>query len=298
MTLTGLQAFGIAKMRGVAGLGGWRWIFIIVNLRVSIPDTAANISFKEGLLTVVASIAGYFFIYNYPATATFLTPEERDCVITRLKEDSDASRDEKFTWAGVREALRDPKVYLYGLCFHTLSLPVYTLSLFLPTIIKDLGYTTAQAQLLTVPPYVFAFIITMASAVLAERTKRRAPFIIGSSALAIVGYVILITSHQPGLSYAGTILAAGGIYSAIAVVLSWPANNVSGQTKRATATAMQISIGNLGAVMGTQLYRPIWGPRYFVGHGMVRLFATYLHSNGTLNSYARQWVTSSGISSS
>jgi hypothetical protein len=31
---------------------------------------------------------------------------------------------------------------------------------------------------------------------------------------------------------------------------------------------MQISIGNLGAVMGTQLYRANDGPRFVVGHSM------------------------------
>ena len=30
---------------------------------------------------------------------------------------------------------------------------------------------------------------------------------------------------------------------------------------------MQISIGNLGAVLGTQLYRTESKPRFFVGHG-------------------------------
>jgi hypothetical protein len=30
---------------------------------------------------------------------------------------------------------------------------------------------------------------------------------------------------------------------------------------------MQISIGNLGAVLGTQLYRPNTAPRYLLGHG-------------------------------
>ena len=268
-----LQAFALAKMRGIGGLGGWRWIFIIVNLPASVLYTMANISFKEGLMTVVASIASYFFIYNYPATAKFLTPKEREYVIARLKKDGDASRDEKFSWAGVRQALKDPKVYLYGLCFHTMSLPVYTLSLFLPTIIKDMGFSTAQAQLLSTPPYVFAFVTTMCIAVVVERIKFRAPFIIGSSLLAIVGYVLLIASTRPGVLYTGTVLAAGGIYSAIALILSWPPNNVSGQTKRATASAVQISIGNLGAVMGTQLYRPAWGPRFFIGHGVVRSLA-------------------------
>jgi len=226
-------------------------------------------------MTVVASIASYFLICNYPATANFLTPKEREHVIARLKKDGDAGRDEKFAWAGVRQALKDPKVYLYGLCFHTMSLPVYTLSLFLPTIIKGLGYSTAQAQLLSTPPYVFAFVTTMSVAVIVEKIKFRAPFIIGSSLLAIVGYVMLITSSRPGPSYAGAVLAAGGIYCAIALILSWPANNVSGQTKRATATAVQISIGNLGAVIGTQLYRPAWGPRFFIGHGVVRFLTIF-----------------------
>ena len=261
-------------MRGVGGLNGWRWIFIIVNTFTSISrHGTANVSLKEGLLTVVVSIAGYFFVYNYPATAGFLTPKEKAYVINRLKEDSDASQEEKFTWAGVTQALKDPKIWLYCFAFHTTSLPIYTISLFLPTIIKDLGYSAAEAQLLSTPPYVAAFILTMSAAVLAEKTRLRAPFIIGSSLLGIVGYIVLITSHRSGVSYAGTIIAASGIYSATAIVLSWPANNVSGQTKRATANGMQLSIGNLGAVMGTQLYRPEWGPRYFVGHGVVRLFA-------------------------
>ena len=89
----------------------------------------------------------------------------------------------------------------------------------------------------------------------------------GSSTLAIVGYILLLAAPSPGVSYFGTILAATGIYPATAIVLSWPANNVSGQTKRATSNAMQISIGNLGAVLGTQLYRSQDGPRFFLGHG-------------------------------
>lgn len=89
----------------------------------------------------------------------------------------------------------------------------------------------------------------------------------GSSAVACIGYILLISQHRPGVSYLGTIFAAAGIYPAVAIVLSWPANNVSGQTKRCIANAMQISIGNLGAVLGTQLYRTETSPRYFLGHG-------------------------------
>lgn len=91
-----------------------------------------------------------------------------------------------------------------------------------------------------------------------------------SSLFAAIGYCILLSqthpTRRPGVSYLGTFFAAGGIYPAVALSLSWPAVNVSGQTKRATANAMQISIGNLGAVIGTQLYRSEDGPRYVLGH--------------------------------
>ena len=234
----------------------------------------------------MVSCAAYFLVVDYPLTAKFLSDRERAFVHARLKADNDATRNEAFTWANVSKAVKDYKVWLYGLCFHTLSLPLYTLSLFLvrylpvlhasanpdlllqPTIIKNLGYTAAQAQLMTVPPYSVAFVLTLSTAVLSERYRLRAPFIMTSSSIAVIGYIILLTTprDKPGVSYFGTILAAAGIYPATAIVLAWPANNVSGQTKRATANAMQISIGNLGAVLGTQLYRVETQPRFFLGH--------------------------------
>ncbi|BCS26084.1 allantoate permease family MFS transporter [Aspergillus puulaauensis] len=246
----GILAWGIAHMDGVGGYAGWRWIFIL-----------------EGLLTVVMSVVAYVWVYNYPATAEFLSDKERSFITFRLKHDNDATREEKFTWSAVVDAVKDPKVWLYGLGFHSMSLPLYTLSLFLPTIIKELGYSAAKAQLLTVPPYALGFITTITVAILSERTRRRAPYIMGSSAVACIGYIILLTGRKPGVSYLGTFFCCAGIYPAVAIVLSWPANNVSGQTKRAIANAMQISIGNLGAVLGTQLYRTESSPRYFVGHG-------------------------------
>lgn len=94
--------------------GNRRWIFII-----------------EGLLTVVISCAAYFFISNYPDTAKFLSDKERSFIQARLTADSDSTRNEVFTWANVKKALFDHKCWLYGLAFHTMSLPLYTLSLFL-----------------------------------------------------------------------------------------------------------------------------------------------------------------------
>lgn len=133
------------------------------------------------------------------------------------------------------------------------------------------------------PPYAFAFITTVTVAILSERLGQRAIFIAGSAVFGAIGYAILLSNtdpvSRPGVSYAGVFFAAGGIYPATALVLSWPAINVSGQTKRAIANAMQISIGNLGAVLGTQLYRATDGPRFIVGHSMA---LAYLLANAVV----------------
>lgn len=47
----GLLAFGIGKMKGVGGRGGWSWIFIL-----------------EGILTLIVALVAYWAINDYPRT--------------------------------------------------------------------------------------------------------------------------------------------------------------------------------------------------------------------------------------
>ena len=137
-----------------------------------------------------------------------------------------------------------------GSYFSSVSLTHCELSFPQPTIIADLGYAAATAQLLTVPPYFVATVLTFSAAYGSHLINRRAPFIITGAVLAIIGYIFLITSARTGVQYFATFLCAGGIYPATAITLSWPANNVSGQLKRAVACALQISVGNVSAPFG------------------------------------------------
>lgn len=43
-----------------------------------------------------------------------------------------------------------------------ISVPFSSLSLFTPTITAGLGYENLQAQLMTVPPYAVAYVVTLA----------------------------------------------------------------------------------------------------------------------------------------
>ncbi|EPQ54440.1 MFS general substrate transporter [Gloeophyllum trabeum ATCC 11539] len=235
----GVLAYLIGLMDGVSGRRGWNWIFII-----------------EGIITVVVSLAAYFIVPTWSTKAKFLTDIERERLLARLRADSDAANQEGFDWTFVRQAFTDHLVWAYAFLFHGFSFALYTLSLFLPTIIAGLGFAAWKAQLMSVPPNALAAFSIWGAAWASSRYKMRAPFIIGGGIVGIIGYVVLLATKTPGAQYAGVHLATAGVYTGNALLLSWPSENVSGQTKRAVAVAMQITIGDIGAIAGVLIYRP------------------------------------------
>lgn len=80
---------------------------------------------------------------------------------------------------------------------------LYSLATFSPTIIKELGsWSTAQSQLLTVPPYAAGFLVTVGAAYISDRTGKRGIIIMISGLVAMVGYIIIqvVPDSAPGVS--------------------------------------------------------------------------------------------------
>lgn len=82
--------------------------------------------------------------------------------------------------------------------------------MFLPTIIKHLGYTANNVQLMSVPPYVCACFFTILASYFADRYRRRGVFLLGFQLVAILGFGLLAGSGRSEIQYAGTVFAAIG----------------------------------------------------------------------------------------
>lgn len=96
------------------------------------------------------------------------------------------------------------------------SLPV-----FLPTILKEMGFTAINAQGLTAPPFFASFLCTIVTTWIADRIQQRGLMIAGLSAIGGIGYVLLATCESVGVRYFGVFLAACGIFPSIANILPW-----------------------------------------------------------------------------
>lgn len=75
------------------------------------------------------------------------------------------------------------------------SIAVQSISLFMPTILNDMGYTAIQAQLHSVPPYVTACALSIAVAFMSDRTRRRGIYLAGFATLSVIG-LALLRSHS------------------------------------------------------------------------------------------------------
>jgi nitrate/nitrite transporter NarK len=87
----------------------------------------------------------------------------------------------------------------------------------MPQIIRNMGFTSTRAQLLTAPPYACGAISALVSSLLADRFTWRMPFIVSAQSLLVIAYSILfvkaadIESNVP-LCYFSVFLACTGIY--------------------------------------------------------------------------------------
>lgn len=252
-------------MDGIGGRPGWAWIFIL-----------------EGLLTIVIGFASFWMVYDFPDEATFLSDDDRIRVVRRLKLDKQSSADhEEFKMSFFWDALKDWKMWLGMAIYMGCDMPLYAFSLFLPSIIANLGWnnTVVRAQLMSVPPYAVAACLTVAIGFIADRTRQRGLCNIVVSLLGIAGFSMLLGSSKAEVQYAGTFLGALGIYPCISNTISWMANNTEGVYKRGVVLGFVIGWGNLNGVVSSNIY--IKAP-YKPGHSVVLAYMAIFLFGGSV----------------
>lgn len=285
----GLLASAIVNMSGIAGLDGWRWIFIL-----------------EGIATVIIALVSTIFLPADIASASFFTDQERQFALDRFRaadilvsgvptpasqpiaephveaeKTSDSQTEnlatqdiveivyqehEQFEWREVMRGVCDPQVWMTSFSYLGIIVSLYSFSLFLPTIVIGLGYSGEAAQLHTVPPYIPAAFFTVVVAIASDRLRMRGLFILAFLPIAIAGYIIAIVAKNNTQRYVAVFLIATGIYPCGPCVLSILPNNCAGHYKKATAVALQLAIANTGGFVATFIYTPSQAPKYIRGH--------------------------------
>ncbi|KAF8957377.1 major facilitator superfamily domain-containing protein [Flammula alnicola] len=269
---SGLLAFGIINMDGIGNRPGWAWIFIL-----------------EGLFTFLFGLSSYFLLPSSPATARFLNKDEKEYIVSKLKEDGATGKNEeidKFSWREVGIAFTLPHVWMLAVLFFFAGTILYGMAYFTPSIVQGLGFTASRAQLMSVPPFATAFVVAMIGAYISDRYRCRGFVSTFSCILCVIGFSMFLVSKKHNIQYASLFFSIPGTYLSAPTLSTWSANNAAPHTRRATAIAIGFIMTNSGGILATWLLGSLSAaPRYILATRVLLSFSVVMVALSALNTW-------------
>ncbi|KAI9634393.1 major facilitator superfamily domain-containing protein [Dioszegia hungarica] len=241
----GLIGFGLVRIE-TGDTVGWQYLYIV-----------------EGCLSLILAPIAYFWVPNRMDKAWFLNAKQREQAMVRYQVNkADYNEEEQFAWAEVKKALLAWPVYAAGTIQFCADITLYGISTFMPQIIRAMGFSNVNAQLLTVPVYVWGASVFMFVAWFSDKYRMRSPFIVLGLSLNLLGYILLATIESVAGRYTALYVISAGIYITPGLNVTWIGGNTRGHFKRSTAVGLNQLIGNsAGAAIGT-IYLSTLAPRY------------------------------------
>src|SRR6185312_4221591 len=216
----------ILGMDGLGGLHGWQWLFLM-----------------EGLPAALLAFAVLKYLPDGPASAPFLSLTEKENIARRIGADSTAK--EHNLWP----ALRDPRVLALGVVGVGNGAALYGSGVWLPQMIKAMGFSNLQTGFVVALPYAAAAAAMIlwgrSSDKRGERTWHIAiPLLVGAA-----GFAGASIAHSNLLMVLALTFAVVGTLSYFGPFFAFPSSFLSGPAA-AGGIALVAALANLGGFLG------------------------------------------------
>lgn len=261
--LTALLAFGILRMRGICGMAGWKWLFLL-----------------EGIFTFLIGAAGFYLMVpsavqtkNWMHPKGWFTEREEKIVVNRVLRDDPSKGDMhnrqtltlKLIWQSLSDYDLWP-VYAIGLIMY---IPYGTITPYLTLNLKQLGFSTFNVQVLTIPNNVVHIILLLAITWFSERMNERSIIALIAPVWGVIFMGVIRwwpgTMKEVWPTYALVTLMLGQPYIH-AMCVSWVSRNSNSIRTRAVSSALYNIFVQLGSICATQIYRTDDAPLYHRGN--------------------------------
>jgi hypothetical protein len=154
-------AWLILKFAELVPIAPWRLLFLI-----------------EGFPSVIVAAVAWHIIPDSPQTAPYLTSREKKVAYMRLREEKEKSGNGTSTARDTLAVLTDPAAWLTAAIFFLTNMAYSSLPVFMPTILRAMGYDALSAQALSAPPYLVSFLVVLATAYLSDVMRARSSLLI------------------------------------------------------------------------------------------------------------------------
>ncbi len=225
----------LTLMDGVAGVSGWRWLFLI-----------------EALPSIALGLVCFFYLPERPRDAKWLTGRERSWLEAEIARD-EPGHDENY-W----RALADGRVLTLGVAYFGVVMALYGLSFWLPQIVKGFGVSLLTAGLLTAIPYAFGALAMWLWSKSSDHRKETVWHTAIVCALGSLGLAGAAYAPSPVLAMIALTFAAVGAVGALPTFWSF-STLALGPADAVVGVAVINSIGNLSGLAGPWLVGLIKG---------------------------------------
>ncbi|MDI3439690.1 MFS transporter [Erwinia sp. V90_4] len=211
----------------VQGIAGWKWLFII-----------------QGTPSLLIGLLVFWLLPDRIDTAHWLNSEEKALIAERLRED--AVQEPAGAQASLGAVLRNGKLWLLTFIYFCLIAGFYTVSFWLPTLVRNAGVEDVfTVGLLTAIPYAAAIVTMIVASRSADKHRERRWHLALIAVMSGVGMVIsALYSDNLWVAMFGLTLGAAGGLSTLPLFWSLPTAFLGG-TMAAIGIALINSFGNL-----------------------------------------------------
>ena len=219
---------------GLLGLQGWQLVFVVT-----------------GIPSVLMTIVVLVLLPKSPQQARFLSDDEKRWLTHRLSTENTAAR-EQARHGSFLSVLVEPRVFGMAFYYMMLSISVYGVSYWLPTLVKGFGVSNTTNGLLNIIPWLMA---TLVLATLPARLRASNHATVAMLVAALLGMVFFLSSvFLPGhaLRFAALCLGAPCMYLLIPCFWTLPPKFLYGARAAAGIAAIN-SLGNIGGFIAQNL---------------------------------------------
>jgi ACS family tartrate transporter-like MFS transporter len=210
---------------GLGGLKSWQWLFLL-----------------EGLPSCILAFVTLLYLPSKPTDAKWLSVEEKGIVATALSRDDLPHRD-------LRAGLLDLRIWMLALADFGIILTVYGIGLWLPQMVKALGFDDLQTGFVVAVPYVATMIAMIVWARVSDARGERIRHIVQPALIAAASLLIAAFLGASVWTVVALTVATMGVYAALVVLWTLPQSFLGG-TAAAGAIALVNCVANLGGFLG------------------------------------------------
>ena len=217
-------------MHGVLDLKGWQWLFLV-----------------EGVPAVLLGFVTMMFLPDKPERATWLAEDERAWLVNAIRlEEKRKTVSEHSVW----KALVDWRVLTLALAYFGTSAGLYTVGIWAPLLVKNLGFSTMTVGFLVAIPNLVAVIGMLLWSWSSDHTGERYYHAALACLVAAAGMAIAAKGGSSAvMAIAGLSLTAFGVSAAKPPLWTLPTRFFAG-TGAAASIGLINSLGTLGGFAG------------------------------------------------